>query len=204
MLEIIVLILITISAFIATNLDDLFLLMAFFSFPEFQDKGVVFGQFMGMGTLIIISSSAYFFQMIIPTLGVALLGVLPILIGLKHLMKIKKTSKNRYLSKKYIKRSNLKMEKHKVIKVALTTIANGGDNIGIYAPLFMILEWEQICLVSTLFLVLTGIWCLTSFYMVNNNIFGDKIRSYGYFIFPLVLIAIGIAIIIKGILGNSG
>lgn len=201
-MEIILLFLITISAFIATNLDDLFLLMVFFSFPKFQNIDVVFGQFLGMGALIIISSLAYFFHMIIPTFWISLLGVLPIMVGLKHLIEIKKTNNHFYLSKEDINSSYFKIKRHNIIQVALITLTNGGDNIGIYVPLFAIIEREQICLVALVFLVLTGLWCLISFYMINNDIFGDKIRLYGHIIFPFVLIAIGLAIIIKGFWGT--
>ena len=45
-----------ISAFVATNIDDLFILMLFFSSPNFQKGQVVIGQYLGIGMLVIIST----------------------------------------------------------------------------------------------------------------------------------------------------
>ena len=51
-METVVLISITLSAFIATNTDDLFILMAFFTRPEFRKWEIVLGQYLGMIALI--------------------------------------------------------------------------------------------------------------------------------------------------------
>ena len=198
-MEILVLLVIAGSAFIATNLDDLFLLMAFFSSPNFKNRDVVLGQYLGISTLIVISSLAYFFQIIIPSSWLGLLGVFPILIGLKHFMERKNGSKQFSLREKPADNSSFKIKGLKLIQVALTTLANGGDNIGIYAPLFAVLGWHQILFVAMIFMIFTGVWCLIGFQMINNKIFGDKISLYLHFIFPFVLMALGVVIIVRGI-----
>lgn len=43
-------------AFLATNLDDMFLLAAFFAHPKFQTREVVLGQYLGFITLLVVSS----------------------------------------------------------------------------------------------------------------------------------------------------
>ena len=45
-----------ISAFVATNVDDIFVLMIFFSSSNFQKGQVVVGQYLGIGLLIVISA----------------------------------------------------------------------------------------------------------------------------------------------------
>jgi cadmium resistance protein CadD (predicted permease) len=51
-------ILISASAFIATNLDDLFLLAPFFSYSDLKVIHVVEGQYLGFLTILLISSLA--------------------------------------------------------------------------------------------------------------------------------------------------
>ena len=85
-----VIILTSISAFVSTNLDDLFILAAFFANPEFRAKDVVLGQYLGFIVLLSISSLAYFAQFIIPSNWISLLGVVPIIIGIRSLLHLKK------------------------------------------------------------------------------------------------------------------
>jgi cadmium resistance protein CadD (predicted permease) len=89
-------------------------------------------------------------------------------------------------------------DKFNFLQVALVTFANGGDNIGIYAPLFSGMSALDISWAILIFLVMTGLWCLFSIKMVENRVIGIKLRKYGHIILPFVLIVIGILIIIRG------
>jgi cadmium resistance transport/sequestration family protein len=191
------LIIITLSAFIATNLDDMFILMAFFALPDFKKEEVVLGQYMGMIILILISSLAYMFQLIIPSYWIGLLGVFPIIIGVRNLLNLRKDSTQK--TPKKVK-NNLFSGKTglKSFQVAMVTFANGGDNLGVYAPLFAGLDLQELLLVILIFLIMTGLWCFLSFKMVNNRIIGTKIRNFAHLILPFVLITIGFYIILRG------
>ncbi|MDD3984679.1 MAG: cadmium resistance transporter [Methanobacterium sp.] len=82
-----------------------------------------------------------------------------------------------------------------ILKVSTITFSNGGDNIGVYAPLFASLSISQLFLTSTTFLVMVGIWCVISYILVINKIIGYKLQEYGHIILPFVLIIIGIGVI---------
>lgn len=192
-----ILIIITLSAFIATNLDDIFILMAFFAAPNFKKEEVVLGQYLGMIILILISSLAYMFQLIIPSYWIGLLGIFPIIIGVRNLLNLKKDSTQK-TPKKVENNSFSGKTGLKPFNVATVTIANGGDNLGVYAPLFAGLDQQELLPVILIFLLMTGLWCFLSFKMVNNRIIGTKIRSYAHLIFPFVLITIGLYIILRG------
>ena len=80
------------------------------------------------------------------------------------------------------------------ISVALVTIANGGDNLGVYIPLFSRdLPWFPIY--AGVFAVMTGIWCAAGYWLVNHPVLGARIRQYGHRVFPWVLIALGLLIL---------
>jgi cadmium resistance protein CadD (predicted permease) len=81
--------------------------------------------------------------------------------------------------------------------VALITITNGSDNIGVYAPLFSTLNQMEILLTILIFLIMTGIWCFMGHLITKNQILGIKIEKYGHMILPFVLVLLGIGIIVS-------
>jgi cadmium resistance protein CadD (predicted permease) len=87
--------------------------------------------------------------------------------------------------------------------VAAVTIANGGDNLGVYIPLFAVIDLYSILVMISTFLIFVGIWCIFGFGLTNNPIIGDKIKNYGHKILPLVLIVIGFIILLRGSILSS-
>lgn len=186
-----ILIIITaIMAFIATNIDDLFILMLFFGNSNFKNSHVVVGQYLGVISLILVSSLGYFFKFILPPIFISLLGIFPIIIGIKELVNLKRHGQRDIELSKEIKRSS-------ILEVALVTFSNGGDNIGVYLPLFASINSYQLGVVIVVFLVMMGVWCFSSYSLVNNKLWGDKIERFGHIVFPFVLIALGIFILLK-------
>jgi cadmium resistance protein CadD (predicted permease) len=46
-----------------------------------------------------------------------------------------------------------------VLAVAGVTIANGGDNVGVYVPVFAVVGTTGVVVYAVVFLVLVGVWC---------------------------------------------
>jgi Predicted permease, cadmium resistance protein len=199
MMELIFLVFTAVAVFIATNLDDLFVLMIFFSNKEFTAKQIVLGQYIGVMALITISALSYFLQLIIPLNWIGLLGILPIIIGLKKLkeLKDKKEISANYNVNEENKSYFSKFRSSKSLLVALVSFINGGDNIGVYIPLFASISLNQMFIVISVFLIMISIWCYISFNLVENRIVGYKIKKYGHMILPFVLIFIGIIILAR-------
>jgi cadmium resistance protein CadD (predicted permease) len=186
------LIAIGVAAFTATNIDDIFVLMMFFSsYMTFSVKQVVLGQYIGMGLLVAISALGSFISLAVPTYIIALLGIVPIVIGLKKLVVFRK--KNESSSKQAVqdKKNNLAFA-----AVAAVTISNSGDNIGVYTPLFAKYNSvSQITALATIFMAMTAVWCIAAYYLVNHPLVASKIRRIGHIILPFVLIGLGIYIL---------
>ena len=193
--SLILLLTISASAFLATNIDDIFILTAFFSSKAFPNGSVVLGQYLGFGTLIIVSIMAFFINLIVPSSIISLMGFLPILIGIKNLFEIK----NIHDDFKELESFNEENGRtYPAFKVALVTIANGGDNLGVYIPLMSSVNTWDTLGITLSFLILTGIWCFLSYKLVHNRLVGQKILKYGHLILPFVLIGIGIIILYTG------
>src|SRR5262245_3701017 len=78
-------------AFISTNLDDVFVLLGFFADPAFRPLQVVLGQYLGITTLVAASLASSLPALLIPHAYIGLLGLLPLVIGLKKLSETTRT-----------------------------------------------------------------------------------------------------------------
>src|ERR1051325_8067023 len=80
------------TSFAATNIDDIFILIMFFSssFSSFPTRQVVVvGQYLGIGLLVTISALGSFISVAVPTYIIGLLGIVPIGIGVKKLIELR-------------------------------------------------------------------------------------------------------------------
>src|ERR687889_131421 len=189
------LIAIGVAAFAATNIDDIFVLMMFFSSSSsmtFPVKQVVLGQYIGIGLLVAISALGSFISLAVPTYIIALLGIVPIVIGVKKLIVFRKKKESN--SKQTVQ--DKKKDNLVFVAVAAVTFSNGGDNIGVYIPLFAKYNSvSQITALATIFMAMTAVWCIAAYYLVNHPLVASKIRRIGHIILPFVLIGLGIYIL---------
>lgn len=113
-----------IAAFAATNIDDIFVLMIFFSTHSFHVREVVIGQYLGIGSLIAISTIGSILAFVIPLHVIGLMGLIPISIGIIRVIRRRDTDvvpEPQIISKK---KSYLSF-----LAVAAVTFSNGADNI---------------------------------------------------------------------------
>ena len=75
-------------------------------------------------------------------------------------------------------------------------MGNGGDNIGIYIPLFSQARGWQVALTVSVFLVLVLVWCAATYMLVSRPFVLNWMQKYGKYVVPLVLIGLGIFIIV--------
>ena len=178
--------------FASTNVDDIFVLVGFFADPELRTRDIVLGQFAGIGTLFCASAAASLLSLKIPHAYVGLLGVFPILIGGKDLFNL---YRKRGKTEKDLEHSPDAGQNGRATKVAMVTLANGGDNIAIYTPWFAIRSAPEMAAIAFVFLSMTALWCFIARALVNHPRLGSPIRRYGQFLSPFVLIGLGVLIL---------
>ena len=183
---------IAIVLFTSTNVDDLFVLVGFFADRRFRTRDTVLGQYVGIAALFSASVAASLLSLVIPRAYIGLLGVIPILIGGKKLFELHQPRD----------RTEETLDHHvdanrggRVATVALVTLANGGDNIGIYTPSFAIRSAHEIIVVALVFVAMTALWCFVAHTIVNHPKLGSPIRRYGHRVTPVVLVGLGILIL---------
>ena len=74
--------------------------------------------------------------------------------------------------------------------VATVTLANGGDNIGIYGPLFASVGFVRLGIIVFVFLALVAVWCYVGYRMGGHPTIADKLDRNGHIIVPFVLIGL--------------
>jgi cadmium resistance protein CadD (predicted permease) len=188
-----------VGAFAATNIDDIFVLMLFFSSLSFPVRQVVVGQYLGIGSLIAISVVGSLISLVVPTYIIGLMGTAPIAIGIKNLFEIKR--KDNSASRNLIEDKKNRSSYISFLSVAAVTISNGGDNIGVYVPLFSNYNTVgQITGIISVFLAMTAVWCISAHYFVNYPLIASRIHRIGIVILPFVLIGLGIYILAESFL----
>ncbi|WP_272030314.1 cadmium resistance transporter [Kamptonema animale] len=197
-----------ITSFVATNIDDIVILMLFFAQinSTFRPRHIAIGQYLGFTALVVASLPGFFGGLIIPKAWIGLLGLLPIAIGLSHLVnrdgdeqevqgvarEFEDQEKNSSLLSKI--RSLIPPQ---TFNVAAVTIANGGDNIGIYLPLFAGSDGASLAVILTVFFVLIAVWCYIAYLLTSHPVIAKVLTRYAKAIVPFVLIGLGIFILIE-------
>ena len=188
------------TAFTATNLDDILILLLFFSQVNavFRRRHIVFGQFLGFTVLVLASLPGFFGRLIFPPDWIGMLGLLPIAIGLSRLLNPETDDSEAEAeleqSEKSFFNSFLSPQTY---SVAAVTVANGGDNIGIYVPLFASNTLESLAVILAVFFAMVGVWCYAAYRLIQMRAIADTLTRYGNQLVPFVLIGLGMAILVK-------
>ena len=197
-----------ITSFVATNIDDIVILMLFFAQvnSSFRPKHIVIGQYLGFTVLIIASLPGFFGGLIVPKAWIGLLGLLPIFIGINHLLNLDNNDQEVQTVAAEFKSpktnsgflSKLRSFIHpQTFNVAAVTIANGGDNIGIYLPLFAGSDGASLAVILSIFFLMIGLWCYIAYLLSSHPAIAKVLTRYSQAIVPFVLIGLGIFILIE-------
>jgi cadmium resistance protein CadD (predicted permease) len=178
--------------FASTNVDDVFVLVGFLAEKRIRTRDTVFGQYVGITILFSASVAASLLTFVIPRAYIGLLGVIPILIGGKKLFEL---YQQRDRTEEALEHHSDANKNGRAATVAIVTLANGGDNIGIYTPSFAIRSAHEIIVIALVFVAMTALWCFVAHTIVNHPKLGSPIRRYGHRVTPVVLVGLGILIL---------
>jgi cadmium resistance protein CadD (predicted permease) len=187
------------TAFVATNIDDLLILTAFFANSHrFPLPQIVLGQYAGMGALLAIGIVGSLIALIVPNNLISLIGIFPIAIGIKELLELLKNGDNEE-SAKQLSRSGL------IAYLPFLTVAavafSGGEEIGVYMSVFVTYnEVSEIIIIVLVVTVLTGVWCAVAYHLVNRPLIASRVKRIGTIALPFVLIGLGIYILAEAFL----
>ncbi|MBC6432711.1 transporter [Nostoc sp. HG1] len=193
-----------IIAFIATNIDDIIILLIFFSQVDvnFRRRHILLGQYLGFAAIIIASLPGFFGGLVVQREWIGLLGLLPIAIGLQQLIYRNEETITVQISSDFRQSTPtnpvlsfiLSVLHPQTYKVAAVTIANGGDNISIYIPLFAGHDLTSLGVILSIFFIMVGVWCAIAYFLSRQPTIADILSRYGKAVVPFVLIGLGLFI----------
>jgi cadmium resistance protein CadD (predicted permease) len=181
--------------FAVTNVDDILILSLFFARGAGRHgsgRRIVLGQYLGFAAILAVAVAAAFGATFLPEAAVPYLGLLPLALGLK---------------------SAWQAWRHrdggdgaapagdggpKALEVAAVTFANGGDNIGVYVPVFATSGLGGMSVYATVFLLLVAVWCCAGRFFATRPVVAGALSRWGHILLPAVLIAIGVLILVEG------
>ena len=180
-------ILTSIIAYISTNIDDIFVLMLLLAQTKAKGR-IIAGHFLAVGLLTAISMLGALGLQNLPLKYVGILGLVPIALGIKA----------------WFDQGDGEVEAKSVgiFSMAMITLGNGADNVGVYIPLFTGFSGGERVGAVIIFAVMTALWIWLASSLAELPKIKAVIGKYKSVAIPVVFIALGVFIILdSGLIG---
>ena len=178
-----------------TAIDLLIILMLFFAKRKSRKDiiNIYLGQFLGSGSLILLSLLFAFVLNYIPSKEIlGLLGLIPIFLGLKVLLL--GDSDGEAIAKEGLRKDN----KNLIFLVAMITFAScGADNIGVFVPYFTTLNLANLIVALLTFLVMIYLLVFSAQKLAQVSSVGETLEKYSRWFIAVVYLGLGIYILIE-------
>ena len=178
-----------------TAVDLLMILMLFFAKRKSRKDiiNIYLGQFLGSGSLILLSLLFAFVLNYIPSKEIlGLLGLIPIFLGLKVLLL--GDSDGEAIAKEGLRKDN----KNLIFLVAMITFAScGADNIGVFVPYFTTLNLGNLIVTLLTFLVMIYLLVFSAQKLAQVPSVGETLEKYSRWFIAIVYLGLGIYILIE-------
>lgn len=179
--------------FIVTNIDDIIVLSLFFARGAGQrgtTAKIFAGQYLGFGAIL---ATAILFALgagaFLPASVIPYFGLIPLGLGLWAAWESWRGDDDD---------DQPDGKKVGVLTVAAVTFANGGDNIGVYVPVFLSVGTGTIVLYCIVFLILVAALVALAGSIATRPVIAEVLERSESVVFPVVLIVLGIAILVSG------
>ena len=178
-----------------TAVDLLIILMLFFAKRKSRKDiiNIYLGQFLGSGSLILLSLLFAFVLNYIPSKEIlGLLGLIPIFLGLKVLLL--GDSDGEAIAKDGLRKD----DKNLIFLVAMITFAScGADNIGVFVPYFITLNLANLIVALLTFLVMIYLLVFSAQKLAQVPSVGETLEKYSRWFIAVVYLGLGMYILIE-------
>ncbi|MCP2334570.1 cadmium resistance transporter [Actinoalloteichus caeruleus] len=184
-----------VGLFVVTNIDDIVVIALFFAQGAGRSgttRTILLGQYLGFCGILIVSVAAALGATFLPDQAVPYLGLLPLLLGVRAAVEV------------WLHRDDSEEERATartgptVVAVTAVTFANGGDNIGVYVPVFATAGVGGTSVHIVVSLVLLALLVLTGRHLATRPTVARALARWGHILMPVVLIAVGLVILVEG------
>lgn len=182
-----------IGLFMVTNIDDIIVLSLFFARGAGQ-RGttvkIIAGQYLGFGAILLASLAVTLGAgLFLPDDAIPYFGLVPLLLGGYAAWQVWHNGDDD---------DSIAGKPISVLTVAAVTFANGGDNIGVYVPVFLAVGTGALVAYCVVFLSLVIVLVLAARFVATREPIAEVLERWEHILFPLVLIVLGLVILIEG------
>jgi cadmium resistance protein CadD (predicted permease) len=184
-----------VGLFAVTNIDDILILALFFAQGaghKGTTRAVAAGQYLGFIGILAVAVPTAFGATFLPESAIRYLGLLPLALGLKAAVQ---AWRHRHDDED---QPQSRPVRPRVLEVAAVTFANGGDNIGVYVPVFATAGAGGMAVFVSVFLVLVAVWVAAGRFFATRPVIARALSRWGHILLPVVLIGIGLLILVEG------
>jgi cadmium resistance protein CadD (predicted permease) len=177
------------GVFVGSNIDDLIVLIVLFlgaRSGRTSAARIVLGQYLGFGVLVAASIAIALGLTAVPQHWVGLVGFVPLGIGVVGLIGALRNGP-----------AHSPVVATKVWSIAGICIANGMDNLSVYAPLLRTHSPGDDVIMVAVLLAGVAVWCALARWLGGRHRIIALLRKIGFWLVPSVFIAIG-AVVIAG------
>lgn len=184
--------------FAATNVDDIVVLAVLNASARVDGRPrrwqIWTGQYAGIAALVGISMLAALGLTVVPGRWIWVLGLLPLTLGVRKLIAAVRAHRSG--------RRRSPAAATGMTGVIGITVANGGDNVAAYTPVFRTINAAHIVTTLVVFAAGVALWCLAGSWLVSHRRITRLIERWGQWIIPVVYVIIGLYVFHKaGVLG---
>jgi len=189
--ELLIVIGVTVGAFIGTNLDNLVLLATMYSRYFRHPWTVTAGYITGMSLIAAVTIAVGEVGELIPIAYLGLLGVIPILMGVLALWKLFRRSQAEEVESAMAGNSAF------AIFFALIAIqlSNGTDTIITFSALYADSSNPTDYIVAPTYFAMAGVFSGLAYYSVKHPRLSHFLVHYGQYVTPFILIFVGLYIL---------
>jgi cadmium resistance protein CadD (predicted permease) len=155
---------------------------------------VVAGQYLGFAGILAVAVVGALGAGLLPESVIPYLGLLPLFLGLRAAW----TAWRHRHDRRDDVADPVAGAGPGLLTVAGVTFANGGDNIGVYVPVFAASGTGALVVYVTVLLALVAVWCAAGYWFARRPVVARALSRWGHVILPVVLIGIGLVILIEG------
>lgn len=186
-----------VGLFMVTNIDDIIVLSLFYARGAGQHgttAKILAGQYLGFGAIlaaaVLVALGARSF---LPEEAIPYFGLIPLVLGLLAAWHVWRSDDDDDDDEAKVSGKSLS-----VLTIAAVTFANGGDNIGVYVPVFATVGTAGIIAYSIVFLALVAVLVAAARFVATRKPIAEVLERWEHILFPIVLIGLGIAILVEG------
>lgn len=197
-----------VGLFAVTNIDDIVILALFFgqAIGRTSVLRVVLGQYLGFAAILAASILGALSARLLPETAIPYLGLLPLILGVQAAVNAWRASRSRAHDTNtrddhepsHGVAEQMTNDGPGVLTVAAVTLVNGGDNIGVYIPVFTTSGTPGLLTYIVVFLSLVAVWCLAGHFFARRPLVARALSRWGHILLPVVLVGIGLIILIEG------